>query len=745
MIHIERELPWTCTSSLDQHRENRSNSRLTNREPLMNRRALLAAISTTSLGLIALNNPAFAQSSAPSEDPFLWLEEVEGERALNWVRGQNGRSLPVLQGDGRYAKLEEDALAIVRAKDRLTFGGFTNGYVSNFWQDTDHVRGYWRRADFASWRAGRPAWETLLDIDKLAKDEGKNWVYQGSNALDPNDLWNTTMLLSLSNGGKDANVKREWDAKTRSFVAGGFDIPEAKSGVTWYDKDTLLIGTDWGPDTLTESGYPYVVKKLKRGQALADAVEIYRGKVEDVAAGAFRMDDGERFHFFLNRSPTFFTNETFYLSSDDKVTKLDLPDKHSVVGIKDGQFFFTIQTSWTPRGSTTALPTGSLLAAPLASLMATSGPIAVTTIYAPGPREALQSASLAKAGLYVTLTRNVKSEVRLYQKSGASAWRFRPVALPANGVASLSDSGMRQDEAFFAYNDFITPPSIYFSRTPRTRPQVVQAQPARFNAADLEVQQFEATSKDGTKIPYFVVSKKGMTLDGNNPTLLYGYGGFEVSMLPNYAATNGKLWSERGGVYVLANIRGGGEFGPAWHQAGLKGKRQVIYDDFIGVAEDLIARKITSPRRLGIQGGSNGGLLMGVMMVQRPDLFNAVVCQVPLLDMLRYHKLLAGASWVDEYGDPDVAAERPWLETMSPYQNLKKVTPFPEAFFVTSTKDDRVHPGHARKFAAKMESQSMPFLYYENIDGGHSAAANLVEAAKQRALIYTYLTRKLMD
>jgi prolyl oligopeptidase len=710
----------------------------------MNRRALLAAISTTTLGMIALTNPAFAQASG-AEDPFLWLEDVEGERALTWVRAENARTLPVLQNDPRYAKLEADALALVRAKDRLTFGGLTKGYVSNFWQDTDHVRGIWRRADFASWRAGRPAWETILDIDKLAKDEGKNWVYQGADTLDPNDLWNSTAIIELSNGGKDANVKREWDIKTRSFVAGGFDIPEAKSGTTWLDKDTILIGTDWGPGTLTESGYPYIIKKLKRGQALADAVEIYRGKVQDVAANSYRMDDGVRYHHFLNRSPTFFTNETSHLADDGAVTKLDLPDKHGVSGIKDGILYFTIQTPWKPRGSSTTFATGSLLTAPLAALKATTGPVPVTIIYTPGPREALQGASVAKGGVFVTLTRNVKSEVRLYNKNARGRWSFTPVALPANGVASIADVGIRQDEVFYSYNDFITPPSILYAATARTRPVIVQAQPARFDASGLEVKQYEATSKDGTKIPYFVVAKKNLVLNGSAPTLLYGYGGFEVSMLPNYSGGNGKLWLERGGVYVLANIRGGGEFGPEWHQAGLKGKRQVVYDDFIAVAEDLITRKITSPRRLGIQGGSNGGLLMGVMMVQRPDLFNAVVCQVPLLDMLRYHKLLAGASWVDEYGDPDVAAERPWLEKFSPYQNLKKVTPFPEPFFLTSTKDDRVHPGHARKFAAKMESLGMPFLYYENIDGGHSAAANLVENAKQRALIATYLMKKLMD
>jgi prolyl oligopeptidase len=712
----------------------------------MNRRTLLAAISSSTLGMIALNTSAFAQTTV-SEDPFMWLEDVEGDRALTWVRGQNARSLPVLQNDARYAKLETDALAIVRAKDRLTFGGFTNGYISNFWQDAEQVRGIWRRADFASWRAGTPTWETLLDVDKLAKDEAKNWVYQGANALDPNDMWNTIVLLQLSNGGKDASVEREWDVKTRSFVAGGFSIPEAKSDTTWFDKDTLLIATDWGQGSLTDSGYPFIVKKLKRGQALTEAVEIFRGTKTDVAASSFRIDDGTRYHYFLNRSPTFFTTETSWLKDDGTIAKLNLPTKHTVIGLTgSGNLLASLQEDWRPRGSRTTFKAGSLLTMPLAQVAATTGTIRPFVIYAPAPREALQSASLSKNGLYVTLTKNVKSEVRRYvvDQRGQFSSHTR-IDLPPNGVAAVADAGVRQTEVFFSYNDFITPPSVLFAATPGAKPITVQAQPARFDATNLEVSQFEATSKDGTKIPYFVIAPKGLKLDGTAPTLLYGYGGFEVSLLPNYSAYNGKLWNERGGVYVLANIRGGGEFGPAWHQAGLKGKRQVIYDDFIGVAEDLIARKITSPRRLGIQGGSNGGLLMGVMMTQRPDLFNAVVCQVPLLDMLRYHKLLAGASWVDEYGDPDVAAERPWLEQFSPYQNLKKVTPFPEAFFLTSTKDDRVHPGHARKYAAKMESLGMPFLYYENIDGGHSAAANLVEAAKQRALVATYLSRKLMD
>jgi prolyl oligopeptidase len=710
----------------------------------MNRRTVVAGLSASALGSLVVSTPGLAADTA--NDPFLWLEEVEGERALTWVRTQNDRTLPILQNDPRYKKLEDDALAIIRAKDRLTFGGYTNGYVSNFWQDAEHVRGLWRRSDFESWKAGTPQWESLLDVDKLARDEGKNWVYQGSNALDPNDLWNSVALLSLSNGGKDANVKREWNIKTRSFVEGGFSIPEAKSTVTWFDKDTILLATDWGPDTLTDSGYPFIVKKLRRGQALSDAVEVYRGKKDDVSTSSYRIDDGKRYHHFINRAPTFFTSETYWLKDDGSVVKLDLPSKHTMIGILDGTLLVSLQEDWRPRGASTTYQAGSLLSMPLAKVAATRGSIGARVIYAPQDREALQDASLTASGLYVTLTKNVKSEVRRYVASGRGRYSsFTLVDLPPNGVASVADSGIRQTEVFFSYNDFITPPSVLFAATPGAKPVTVQAQPARFDASDLEVNQYEAVSKDGTKIPYFVIAKKGLKLDGTAPTLLYGYGGFEVSLLPNYSAYNGKLWNERGGVYVLANIRGGGEFGPDWHQAGLKGNRQVIFDDFIGVAEDLIKRKITSQRRLGIQGGSNGGLLMGVMMNQRPDLWQAVVCQVPLLDMLRYHKLLAGASWIDEYGDPDKPAERPWLETMSPYQNLKKVSPFPETFFMTSTKDDRVHPGHARKFAAKMESLGMPFYYYENIDGGHSAAANLVETAKQRALIYTYLMRKLMD
>lgn len=685
------------------------------------------------------------QQAQNQEDKYLWLEDVEGEKALNWVKSQNDRSLAKLQADARYKKFEDEAMAMVKAKDRLTFGGYVEGYVSNFWQSDTQIHGVWRRAKFDNWKTGNPEWESIIDFDELSKKEDKNWVYKGADCLNSRDMWNTICLMSLSNGGKDANIKREYDIKTRKFVDNGFLIPEAKSDTTWIDKDTILLGTDWGKDSLTESGYPFIVKTLKRGQKLEDAKEVFRGEKTDVSAGAYRVEDApNHYEYFFYRSPTFFTNITFYQKPNGEIAKLDLPQKKNIVGLRDGKLYVTLNEDWTPRGSSQVFEQGSLVETSLAQVADNSGKIDVKVIYAPQNREAIQSASLVKSGIIVDLSKNVKSEIRFYQKSG-NDWQYSTIDLPKNGVAGIADLDSFTDQIFYSYNDFITPPSIYMAQTQTQKPQIIQSQPARFDANDLMVEQLEATSKDGTKVPYFVVHKKNIKFDGSTPTLLYGYGGFEVSMLPNYSPYIGKMWLERGGAYVLANIRGGGEFGPAWHDAGLKTKRQVVYDDFIGVAEDLIKRKITSPRRLGIMGGSNGGLLMGVMLTQRPELFNAVVVQVPLLDMLRYHKLLAGASWVDEYGSPEIANERAWLEKLSPYQNLHKRADFPEPLIVTSTKDDRVHPGHARKYGAKLEELGMPFLYYENINGGHSAAANLVEGAKRRALEFTYLSEKLMD
>jgi prolyl oligopeptidase len=671
-----------------------------------------------------------------SNDPFLWLEDIEGAKPLAWVKAQNDRSLALLQGDPRFAPAQAQALAILNSKDRLALGSIRNGYVYNFWQDEKNVRGLWRRSPMAAYRAGNPVWETLLDIDALAAAENANWVFKGADCLTDDERY---CLIQLSNGGKDAVVRREFDASKKAFTPDGFSLPEAKSDSAWKDKDTLLVATDFGPGTLTESGYPFVIKELKRGQKLADAREIIRGTAKDVAVapGVLESEDGTRLPIAIV-ADTFFTS-TVYRLDGETPAKINLPQRVTVRGLHKAQLVFTIEEAWTISGKT--YPAGALLSMSMNDTGGASPTINLMTT--PGDREAIEDVGVTRDSVLVAGTRNVIGRLARLTFDGR-AWLESEISLPA-GTVSLASASSSDGVAFAVDEDPLHPQTLYDidARTGVAKP--IKALPALFNADGLKLQQFEATSTDGTKIPYFIVGKPEALARGEAPTLLYGYGGFQVSMNPTYSPVLGKLWLEAGGVYVLANIRGGGEFGPAWHQAGLKTKRQIIYDDFIAVAQDLIARKITSPRRLGIEGGSNGGLLMGVMLTQRPELFNAAVVQVPLLDMLRYHKLLAGASWVDEYGSPDVPEERQWLVKMSPYQNLKKRPDFPEPFFVTSTKDDRVHPGHARKYAAKMESLGMPFLYYENTDGGHAASANQTERAKRSALEFTYLKRKLMD
>ncbi len=679
-------------------------------------------------------------SIAEESDPFLWLEEVEGEKALTWVRAQNDRSLKILQADARYADLEAKALAILEAKDRIPMPGFRADRVTNFWQDETNVRGLLRRTTLEGYARKDPPWETTLDIDALAKTENANWVYKGATCLEPEE---TRCLIQLSDGGKDAVEIREFDMKTKSFVENGFRLSAGKQDVEWLDIDTLYVGRDWGPGTMTESGYPFVSKLWKRGTKIEDAVEVYRGTAKDVAAGAgvWRDADGVVQAVNFARYPSFFERE-YYLSTDKGPQRLPFPLKSSVQALVSGQLVLTLEDDWTWQG--TAMQKGALVAFALADLKRDASTAKATVIYQPGARESIEQVANSRNHLLVAVYENVKGALYSYAFANG-AWTRTKLNLPANASIGVVAARNLDDKIFVNVAGFLEPDGLYFGDASGGAFTKEKSLPPRFDASGMQVDQFEATSKDGTKVPYFVVHKKGIKHDGTNPTLLYAYGGFQVSMTPSYSGTVGKLWIERGGVYVLANIRGGGEFGPAWHQAGLKTKRQVIYDDFAAVAEDLIARKITSARRLGIEGGSNGGLLMGVELTQRPELWNAVVVQVPLLDMLRYDKLLAGASWVGEYGDPADATEGAFLRKISPYQNLKQGTKYPEPFFVTSTKDDRVHPGHARKMAAKMEAMGLPFLYYENIDGGHAAASNQRERAKRIALEFTYLSRKLMD
>ncbi|MBC6983178.1 prolyl oligopeptidase family protein [Caulobacter sp. 17J80-11] len=687
---------------------------------------------------LAVSTPMTAMAQAvQTDDPYLWLEDIEGAKSLAWVKEHNDRSLGVLQADPRYAELHDKALAIVNATDRIPVPGFNrDGTVDNFWQDKTNVRGLWRRTSLDSYRTPAPQWETVLDFDALAKAENANWVYKGATCLSPEERY---CLVSLSNGGKDAVTIREYDSVQKRFVENGFVLPESKGGVTWIDHDTLLVARDFGPGTMTKSGYPFVLKRLKRGQSLDQAQEIFRGTADDVSVDSYtlRDADGALQATIVVRGKTFWESENFLLT-DKGLVKLPLPEKSSVRALVDGQLVFTTEQDWN------GFKVGDLLAYDLAALKADPAEAKAELILRPGARESIEGVSNTRNKLIVALYENVKGGAYAYSH-GAKGWTRTKLDLPANSTVSIGSAAETSDQVFFTVSNYLNPQTLWLADAASGKLDKLKAMPDRFDGTGHVVEQFEATSADGTKIPYFVVRPKGAKLDGSNPTVLYGYGGYQNSLLPSYSGTLGKLWLERGGTYVVANTRGGGEFGPAWHEAALQQNRHKAHEDFIAVAQDLIARKITSPRRLGIMGGSQGGLFMGVAMTKHPELFNAAVIQVPLFDMMRFHKLLAGASWMAEYGNPDIPEQRAWILEYSPYQALKAGQTYPEPFIETSTKDDRVHPGHARKAVAKLEALGYPVLYYENTDGGHAAGANLLETARRVALEYTYLTRKLMD
>lgn len=678
-------------------------------------------------------------------DDHLWLEEVDGDEALSWVRSQNDRSLAVLEALPWYADFEVAANEVMTSQDRIPYGPIRDGYVWNFWQDDEHVRGIWRRSPIDAYRSGSPEWDTILDVDAFAEAEDENWVFAGASPWRPEDGPCTRYLVSLSIGGRDATTVREFDVETRAFVDPandrGYVSPEAKQGLGWVSGDTVLIATDIGEDAITESGYPVAVRRWERGTELADAPELFRGESTDVGIWpiVLRRADGRRIAGVVQRQ-TFFTSSLYLLADDrDEPLLVPIPAKADVSALVDDQVIVSLQEDWTINGA--EFRSGDMVSFDLDTLLDTGEAADVRIVFSPNERQAITYAGANRDRLLVGWTDTVAARLGWMTRDDAGEWVLNEIDLPGDGDATVVFSDSREPTAFVSYMDHLTPDSLLELDGDSLRS--LASAPAWFDTDDLTVSQRFATSSDGTEIPYFLVHRSDLTADGETPTLLYGYGGFEISMTPTYSGTIGRLWLDRGGAYAVANIRGGGEFGPDWHQAGLKQKRQTVYDDFIAVAEDLIATGVTAPARLGIMGGSNGGLLMGVMITQRPDLWNAVVIQVPLLDMLRYHLLLAGASWVDEYGSPDIDEERAFLETISPYQRFDADTAYPEPFFVTSTKDDRVHPGHARKMAKRFEEAGKPFLYFENIDGGHGAATNQQERARRVALEFAYLTRQL--
>jgi prolyl oligopeptidase len=696
---------------------------------------LHAACSIAFVAVIGVGSVAVAQTP----DPYLWLEELDSPRAMAWVHVENDKTVAVLEKDPRYASLYKDALAIAEAKDRIPAPSSLDGAIFNFWQDGEHVRGIWRRTTLESYRSLSPQWTNVLDLDELAKAENASWVMKGETCVEPDEHH---CMLSLSDGGEDAVTVREFDVPTARFVARGFALPRGKQDAAWQDDDTLLVSREWTPGELTTSGYPFIVKRLTRGEPLLSAHEILRGTTADVGVSPAVLTDGAGHEALLiSRALTTFESET-YLVTGTHVVKLALPKKVNIQTLIDNQLIVSLAEDWKVNSRT--FKTGSLVAFDAAGAARDPEHLKPVLLYAPGPRESFDAAAATRDALVVTTFNNVRGRAFVYRRVG-SIWKRTVLNLPNNVAISITDTDLHSDNAFISVEGFLTPSSLWLLDTTGNKPVQIKTLPPKFDASRDAVEQFEATSSDGTKVPYFVVHPVAMKLDGTNPTIVNAYGGFQVSETPFYSANIGKLWLEKGGVFALANIRGGGEFGPAWHEAGLKTHRQLIYDDFAAVARDLIARKITSPRRLGIEGGSNGGLLVGVEFTQHPELWNAVDIQVPLLDMLRFEKIAAGTSWVGEYGsvaNPDEAA---FLGKISPYANIKRGAHYPEPFIWTTTKDDRVGPQHARKFAARLSEYGIPYLFYEVIEGGHGAGANLKEKAHTTALEMTYFARELMD
>jgi prolyl oligopeptidase len=689
--------------------------------------------------IVSITIVALIGAASPS-DPYLWLEDVHGARAMAWVRAENAKTLSVLQNDPNFAGLYADALKIAQAKDRIPAPEFIARAIYNFWQDGEHVRGIWRRTTPAEYASASPEWTTVLDLDAVAKSEHANWVWKGADCVWPQE---ERCLVFLSDGGEDAITAREFDLATKRFVPNGFVLPRAKQQTAWENQDTLFVSREWSPGELTESGYPFVVKRLARGRPLSSAVEIFRGAKSDGGGVApFALHDGSgHAAMLIARYLSTFKSEYFLMTASGP-RKLSVPLESEPVALVAGRLLFTLQQDWSANGTT--LPQGSLVSVDLAAATADPQHLKPALVYAPGPRETLEDVSQTSSRLVLTTYENVRGRAWVYTPAAGDGWSKIRLDLPDNSSIVVNDADAHGESAYLTTASFLMPPTLWQLDAATAELTVVKTSPPRFNAADDIVEQREATSKDGTQIPYFIVHPKGMQLDGNNPTLLYAYGGFGISMTPNYNGILGKLWLERGGVYVLANIRGGGEFGPKWHDAGLTTHRQRIYDDFAAVAQDLIATKVTSPRRLGIEGGSNGGLLMGVEFTQHPELWHAVDIQVPLLDMLRYEQIQAGASWTGEYGSVSNPAQRAFLASISPYNNLKPGVAYPEPLIWTTTKDDRVGPQHARKFAAKLQAMRIPYLFYEVTEGGHGSGANLRERAFTSALEMTYLIRKLM-
>ncbi|WP_293243924.1 prolyl oligopeptidase family serine peptidase [Mycolicibacterium sp.] len=664
------------------------------------------------------------------DDPYLWLEDITGDDSMEWVRRRNEPTLAELGGE-RFEQMRAEALEILDTDARIPYVRRRGEYLYNYWRDADHPRGLWRRTTLDGYRGESPDWDVLLDLDALAAADDEKWVWAGAEVLEP-DL--TLALVSLSRGGSDATVTREFDMTTRRFVVDGFTVPEAKTSISWEDRDTVLIGTDFGPGTLTDSGYPRIAKRWRRGQSLTEAQTVFEGLASDVSVGV-GFDPTPGFERLMaTRSVDFFNRERFEIRGDQLVP-IEVPTD-AAISIHREWLLVRPRTDWTVAATT--YPAGTLLAARYDDFL--SGTVELSVVFEPDDHTSLDTYAWTRDRLVLVTLHDVATVVEVVTPG---SWQREPIpGVPHTATTVVVDADEYGDEIFLDSSGFDSPSTLLWGHAGGEVAEIKSA-PAFFDASDIEVNQYFVASADGTMIPYFVVGHRDST--GPGKTLLGGYGGFESSNTPGYGGVLGKLWLSRGGTYVLANIRGGGEYGPRWHTQAMREGRHLVHEDFAAVAADLVARGITTVDQLGAQGGSNGGLLMGIMLTKYPELFGALVCSVPLLDMKRYHLLLAGASWVAEYGNPDDPGDWAFISEYSPYANISADREYPALLMTTSTRDDRVHPGHARKMTAALEEAGHRVRYYENVEGGHAGAADNAQTAFRSALIYEFLLRMLGD
>ncbi len=678
---------------------------------------------------------------AAEDDPYLWLEEIQGKKALEWVHERNAETFAELRDTPVFAALNAEAYAILTSDARLPSGSIVGDAFHDFWQDPVHVRGIWRRTPVDRLAAGKPAWQTVLDLDALAREEGANWVYQSIDCVGGES---DRCLLELSDGGKDESLFREFSLESRDFVSDGFVVPEAKSTVAWVDEDTLAVATDWGPGSLTNSGYPREARLWRRGRPLEQAESLYTVTVEDtlLAPEAYGSAGGRTDVFLLRLAADWNDVQVLPVTRGRAGTALDLPRRIQTEGVVAGRLIVLLKQDW--QDGERGFAAGDVLAVPLAG----EPP---ELVFRPSPSQAIDEIETGSDAVYLQLLDNVRGRIRRVRFANGN-WLLSEVPMPDNGVAKLAAAASARRDFFVTYESIVQPTTLYHVSVD-DRLMAVAQMPALYDASDVVVEQRFARSADGTRVPYFVAGRKAVLEAGDAPTILYGYGGFQTSILPVYyedpsrpqhGALAGRMWLSRGGVLALGNLRGGGEFGPEWHAAALREHRQRAFDDYIAIAEELIRTGVTSAKRLGALGRSNGGLLLGVALTQRPDLFAAFDIGVPLLDMRRYNKLLAGASWMGEYGNPDLPEDWAFIREYSPYHNLAAGADYPRVFFYTSTLDDRVHPGHARKMAKALEDRDYGFWYYENTEGGHGGTANQEQLAMRTALEYAYFVRMLM-